>query len=263
MQDISKSNDWLAFLFYALDLIVSPTPKKILQTFGEWDYQNRLRPQLKRLERARIIERDGKGRSVPYRFTARGRLVAHGGVDPVERWQRSWDGRWRLLIFDLPARERQLRLQLWRWLRSQRFGYLQNSVWISPDPVDEAHFPLKHLKLKPETVTILESRPVPPDSDASLVTGSWDLGLINRHYQDALDQAERGLELAQNPSAKSAQLRQWLAAERETWSAAITTDPLLPTSLLPTDYLGIKAWRRRQAVFGSLAERLMAMAHKV
>jgi len=263
MQDTAKSQDWLAFLFYALDLIISPTPKKILQTFEEWDYQNRLRPQLKQLERARIIERDGQGRSAALRFTGPGRLAALGGVDPVQRWQRWWDGRWRLLVFDLPARDRPLRLRLWRWLRSQRFGYLQNSVWISPDPVDESRCPLNHLKLKPETVTVLESRPVPPDSDASFVACSWDFGLINRRYQDVLTQADCGLELALNASAKPAQLRRWLAAERQTWVAAITGDPLLPAGLLPPGYLGQKAWQRRQAVFTSLAQQLGGMAQKM
>ena len=254
MHDLSKSQDWLALLSYGLDLLVTPTPRKILQSFEEWDYQNRLRPQLKQLHRAKLLERAGRERNATCHLTERGRLAAWGGVDPTQRWQRAWDGHWRLLLFDLPASDRQLRLRLWRWLRSQRFGYLQNSAWISPDPVDESHFPLQHLKLKPETVTILESRPVHPGSDAGLVTASWDFALINRLYQEALHLAKQGVKLARNPAATPAQLRQWLAAERETWLSAIAGDPLLPNSLLPAEYLGRAAWQRRQAVFRDLAQ---------
>jgi len=38
MNDISQSEDWLGFLLYTLDVIITPTPRKILQTFESWDY---------------------------------------------------------------------------------------------------------------------------------------------------------------------------------------------------------------------------------
>jgi hypothetical protein len=38
------------------------------------------------------------------------------------------------------------------------------------------------------------------------------------------------------------------AAEREAWLEAVTNDPLLPGRILPSDYLGQQAWRRRVEV---------------
>src|SRR6266513_1066496 len=38
-----------------------------------------------------------------YRLTAQGRLHALGGRDPQEQWARPWDGRWRLVLFDVPT----------------------------------------------------------------------------------------------------------------------------------------------------------------
>ncbi len=109
MKDVSKSEDWLAFLLYTLDVAIAPTPRKILQTFENWDYEHRLRAQLQRLERARLLQRQGRGQEAIFHLTPEGRLTAHGGLDPVERWQRAWDGRWRLLLFDFPARKTELR----------------------------------------------------------------------------------------------------------------------------------------------------------
>jgi hypothetical protein len=50
-----------------------------------------------------------------------------------------------------------------------------------------------------------------------------------------------------NDAAAKALLR-WAAAERETWLDAVTDDPLLPGRILPSDYLGQRAWRRRVEV---------------
>ena len=61
-------------------------------------------------------------------------LKALGGCDPEERWNRGWDGKWRIIVFDLPEKKRGLRNDLRKQLRSARFGGLQRSVWISPGP---------------------------------------------------------------------------------------------------------------------------------
>jgi phenylacetic acid degradation operon negative regulatory protein len=256
MSDISRSHDWLALLLYGLDVLANPSPAKLVESFEAWTYRQCLRPQLRRLERMRLIERREPGPTAPCRLTARGRLAALGGVDPAARWQRAWDGQWRLFLFDMPSRAKQLRLRLWRWLRAQRFGYLQNSVWLSPDPMDEAHLPLRHLKLTPESFVVLASKPLPPDSDLDLVKAAWDFPMINRQYRRVLELAARGLELAEQPDAKPALLRSWLAAEHEAWLAAVARDPLLPVVLLPPDYLGRTAWTQRRAAFTALTRRL-------
>ena len=256
MPDLSQSRDWLTLLLYGLDLIANPSPAKLVESFESWNYRHCLRPQLRRLERLRLLERGERGSGVPYRLTATGRLAAQGGVDPPRRWKRAWDGQWRVLLFDLPSRERLARLRLWRWLRAHRFGYLQNSVWLSPDPPEESILPLRHLNLTPESFAVLASRPEAPNSDIDLVKSAWDFPLINRCYQRVLDLAVRGLELANTPDAKPAQLRAWLANEREAWLAALARDPLLPEALLPPDYLGCAAWEQRRVAFTALTRRL-------
>ena len=54
--------------------------------------------------------------------------------------------------------------------------------------------------------------------------------------------------------AAAKKLFRWMSEEREAWLAAIRIDPLLPARLLPRNYLGQKAWRRRlQAIGGKRA----------
>ena len=48
-----------------------------------------------------------------------------------------WDGKWRVLMFDIKERRRRIRTQLRKLLQSAGFVRLQNSVWVHPYPCDE------------------------------------------------------------------------------------------------------------------------------
>lgn len=48
-----------------------------------------------------------------------------------------WDGKWRILVFDINERRRRVRNQLRRLLQGQGFVRMQDSVWIYPYPYDE------------------------------------------------------------------------------------------------------------------------------
>jgi phenylacetic acid degradation operon negative regulatory protein len=254
MSTLISSEIWLPLLLRTLDLLANPTPHNILRSYEAWDYENRLRPQFRQLERTRLLERQGDLHNRTLHVTKAGRLAASGGVDPVQRWQRSWDGRWRMLMFDLPSRRQSLRLRLWRWLRLSRFGYLQHSVWLSPDSVSDETLPLRRLKLTPESFLVFEGRPVGSDTDADLVRSAWDFAAINRRYERVCELAERGTKLARARPVRGNEVHRWLGEDHAAWLAAAQLDPLLPERLWPADYLGRAAWDQRNAALATLAE---------
>jgi len=88
--------------------------------------------------------------------------------------------RWRLVVFDIPESSRSLRTHLRAFLRDCRFGWLQNSVWISPDPVDAFRQELGETGLVPESLTYFEARPVGGESPAALVNSAWDIARLRR-----------------------------------------------------------------------------------
>jgi len=51
---------------------------------------------------------------------------------------RRWDGRWRLLIFDISEIRRNVRNAVRNKLRQLGFRHLQDSVWAYPFPCHEA-----------------------------------------------------------------------------------------------------------------------------
>ena len=49
---------------------------------------------------------------------------------------KEWDGKWRLLMFDIPEGSRKKRNQIRRLLKQAGFSILQKSVFISPYPLN-------------------------------------------------------------------------------------------------------------------------------
>ncbi|MBI5774105.1 MAG: hypothetical protein HZA89_10230 [Verrucomicrobia bacterium] len=93
-------------------------------------------------------------------------------------------------------------------------------------------------------------------AEAEIVAGAWDFKRINRRYARHLKiLGERPGGALRNDAAAKALLR-WAAAEREAWLEAVTNDPLLPGRILPSDYLGQQAWRRRVEVLRDASRHL-------
>ena len=167
-------------------------------------------------------------------LTEVGQSLAHGGISPAERWERPWDGRWRMVLFDIDEHEHPARDRLRYVLRRARLGYLQGSVWISPDPLERLRDTVHATTANPEALLFFEGRPFAGESDAALVDGAWDFPRLAEAHRECL-----GL-LAHPPTGTDSahRWRLWLGKERDAWLRALDRDPLLPVALLPKGYLG-------------------------
>lgn len=252
-----KTEELLNLLLWSAEMLARPTFRNLTDSYESWAYRNGLLRQAVTLERLHLLERDASSPGDRlYRLTAQGRLHVLGGRDPEERWARSWDGQWRLVLFDVPIGQNTQRERLRRYLRNKGFGYLQNSVWITPDPLAEERQILGGGKINVESLLLLEARPCAGESDAEIVAGAWNFERINRRYARHLKVlAERPNGALRNDAAAKA-LQRWATAEREAWLDAVTNDPLLPARLLPSDYLGQPAWRRRVEVLRAASQQL-------
>jgi phenylacetic acid degradation operon negative regulatory protein len=214
-----------------------------------------LRGKLARLEAAGSIKSssDGPLDRRLIRLTERARYRLLGGVDPAVEWRRCWDGAWRLVVFDIPESSRALRTRLRRRLREFRFGWLQNSVWISPHPVDAFRQELGELGLVPESLTYFEARPIGGESTAALVNTAWDFeGLANDYarYREILR-----LQPSRITGTKTRWFR-WIEMENRAWRRIARHDPFLPFELQPPGYVGQAAWTERR-------EALLEFAHMI
>ncbi len=247
----------LNFLLWSADKLSRPSFRNFTDSYESWAYRNGLFQQLGRLERQHLLERDSAATDdAVFRLTWQGRLHALGGRDPLAHWSREWDGRWRLVLFDVPTTHNAHRARLRRYLHSRGFGYLQKSVWITPDSLEEDRQVLGNGKINVESLILLDARPCAGESDADIAAGAWDFESINHSYARHLKVlGERPGEALRDETSSKALLR-WAASEREAWIEAVTNDPLLPERALPPDYLGQQAWRRRVDVLRDAGRQL-------
>jgi DNA-binding transcriptional regulator PaaX len=252
-----KTEEFLNLLLWSADRLARPTFRNLTDSYESWAYRNGLLRQVATLERRQFLERDATSPDDRlYRLTAQGRLHVLGGRDPEAQWARPWDGQWRLVLFDVPAGENAQRERLRRYLRDQGFGYLQNSVWISPDPLAAEREVLGGGQINVESLVLLEARPCAGESDAEMVAGAWDFERINRRYARHLKILEERPGNALGNAAAAKALLRWSAMEREAWLDAVINDPLLPGRLLPSDYLGQQSWQRRGEVLRAASRQL-------
>ncbi len=80
---------------------------------------------------AQWMERDGRRY---LRITEKGRrqLALAEAKASLRKPQRRWDGRWRMVVFDIPERRRGTRNRLCGVMSEVGFERLQDSVWVYP-----------------------------------------------------------------------------------------------------------------------------------
>jgi phenylacetic acid degradation operon negative regulatory protein len=242
-----KTQEFLLFLLWSYDMASRPTFRNLTDSFESWAYRNGLQRLVEDLERRKLLEsqRGAKSSERLVRLTEAGRLRALGDRDPEKSWHRSWDGKWRLVMFDVPNERGVERRRLWYYLRQHRFGCLQKSVWISPDPLTEQQHALKASSPNAKMLTLLEATTCGGESAEDIVASAWDFNAINARYTDFMNVLEGRPSGAITNLVAANAMRKWASDEHAAWDLAVSIDPLLPQQLLPRDYLGVKAWQAR------------------
>jgi DNA-binding transcriptional regulator PaaX len=99
----------------------------------------RIRQGVNRLENAGLVTVSGEIGARRILITEKGRRA----MDEIEFGEYKipektfWDGKWRVLVFDISEKRRRTRNQLRRLLDGAGFVRIQDSVWVHPYPCDE------------------------------------------------------------------------------------------------------------------------------
>jgi phenylacetic acid degradation operon negative regulatory protein len=173
-------------------------------------------------------------------------------LDPSARphawWNRTWNGNWYLLAYDVPESSRPYRRTLRAFLRRLRLGCLQKSVWVTPNDIRPDFDDLCKAAGLSSFAFLFQAKTVLGLSPEVVVGQSWDLqALRDRHawFIRSASQCETDLAKEDVGAGDAVALSRTVA---DAYRSVMADDPLLPRSLWPDDYLGEKVFDLHERV---------------
>lgn len=136
---------------------------------------------LSKLKKVGWAEKITKNKEIFYRITEKGEKEFDKILRPLKT-TGSWDGKWRLVIFDIPENKRAVRDRLRRSLAKLGLGILQASVWISPHDIRAE---IEELNQKLKIGSSLRFFEVSRNNnlDRTIIEKSWNLPELSDAYQ--------------------------------------------------------------------------------
>lgn len=108
----------------------------VLKTIaGEWKKfdKKELREGIRDLCRYDFINKDNKGGFINLGLTKKGKLKALNiQLENIKNKKEKWDGKWRMIAFDIPEKYKAERDALRHRLRAIGFRELQKSIFVTP-----------------------------------------------------------------------------------------------------------------------------------
>lgn len=103
--------------------------------FPDWEdyFPSRVERVVKRLERKGLVARKKAGDGIKLTLTEEGKKTAWlENLENFEPKKGKWDGKWRIVIFDVDESRKKKRNLLRKYLKRLGFWQIQKSVWINP-----------------------------------------------------------------------------------------------------------------------------------
>lgn len=186
---------------------------------------------IQRLLSVANIEKIVENGEIYYKITNHGKLKLNKKFK-LNDLNRKWDGRWRILFFDIPERNKAARNILREKLSSLGFGFLQKSVWISPyDVIREVTDFLKLHKLD-KGVIFFEADKIGEETNQQIANMAWGLIDLNEKYDEIIS------DYNLNEDKKQASID-----FQNHYLNILQVDPCLPQKLYPKPWKGDDARR--------------------
>lgn len=233
---------------------------------GAWAFlHNRTCPDTRSYHRAvgRLSKQglivSGRGLDTPkLKISESGSAQLAAYLHPDKRWNQKWNGIWYLLLYDVPEADRSYRNVLRQFLKTQRMGCFQKSVWVAPRDIRAQYSDLEEAAALGSFACLFEARTVLGMPAEKVVSESWDMEYLDTIQKRFCDVYTDNLKfLKETGSFDQESLMRLAAEEMDAYRSAFVLDPLLPKALLPDGYHGRKAFELHQKVIRELRQRVL------
>jgi len=198
-----------------------------------------VRQALSRMVAQAWLSRSRENGRACYGLTERGAQRIAQIAPRIYEAAAEWDGRWRVVIYNIPERDRGRRDRLRKDLTLLGLAPLSTAVWISPRDVRAEILALARERTLAGGVQLFVGDYEGPLSDRALLERCWDLGAIAAAYRDFVafynERRERERQLAALTDREAFVERLKLVQRFRTF---LYIDPGLPSALLPAHWPG-------------------------
>jgi phenylacetic acid degradation operon negative regulatory protein len=219
---------------------------------------NAIRLGLSRMSRYGVFRIRKVGRESCYSLSAKGmKGMEHGRGRAFETDYKEWDGKWRLVAYNIPESSRVLRDKLRTKLRSMGFANLGAAVWISPHSLLPEMLRIIDRNGMAQFVEMFEAEYEGPHGIKQFVARTWHINNLEKGYR-AFVRKYTGLhrKFKQKARTHHPMTSSECFAERFCMTAEYVAlrldDPMLPLALLPDKWVGMTAHRLHDTMWALL-----------
>ncbi len=180
-----------------------------------------------------LIEKQ-EGEENSYRLTEKGfsELVLKF---PFFRFVRQeWDGKWRVISYEIPEVKRHLRDRLRREMEGWGLGPWHRSFWLTPHPIIEDLRDLVLGKEEEKYIQAFEAEHAFGDRDI-LIEKVWETKTLEKKYREVFKKWHDVISSTKKPLEK---FKEVVAA----YVSVLKIDPGLPKELVGEKWIAFEAW---------------------
>ncbi|QSS98872.1 phenylacetic acid degradation operon negative regulatory protein PaaX [Pontibacillus sp. ALD_SL1] len=230
---------------------------RLLKEFGH--NEQAVRAAISRMSKQGWLKAEKKGNKSYYSLTDIGlKRMEEAGNRIFKLNPETWDGKWRMLFYTIPEEKRNLRDELRKELVWSGFGTMTNSLWISPNQLEEKVYSLVEKYEIEEYVDFFIASYDGPHENQRLVENSWDIGEINEKYNEFIAHYSQKFIIDKNKIKSGAMSDAECFVERtklvHEYRKFLFIDPGLPEELLPEKWYGSYAGSLFSDYYKELAE---------
>lgn len=182
--------------------------------------------------------------SSQYRLTQKG-FYALCLEFPFFRYLRDkWDGKWRILSYEIPEKRRELRDRLRREVTGWGLGPWHRSFWLTPHPIIENLRQLVSEREEEKYIQAFESEHVFGNRDI-LIEKVWQKSALDKKYRDVF---KKWHDILSKEGDKATKFRAVISEYVE----ILRQDPGLPTDLVGSAWIGFEAYNIFKEIRGIL-----------
>ncbi len=188
---------------------------------------------LGKMEAMLLVEKQDTDQKVVFRLSRKGYEFLNSILDQIHKETQHWDGKWRMIWFSVPERDRSKRDKFRRFLEALGLKPVLNSLWVTPVPVRDKilHYIAKN-NLN-EMVMFVESDNVIGLSSQKMLS-VWNFDRFRVFYNDFMKKAD---EILNSPKRDRFELKKLIFE----YATILNCEPNLPIELMPKDWPRFRA----------------------